>query len=603
MAVVNQGRMKARQGRIAEAEYDARRALLSRLKATGKYNARTTRYIGYLASILMQQSRLTEAEQLIRAQIEINRTLGIAKDSGNVANALSQLASNLNLQGRWKEAAKVYSELDEAIANWPPARKEGMSFNENKISTMYATNNLSAGIAAAERLVERQKSRYGEQRLQTASARGMLAVGLARAGRDADAMNQFKLAVPILATASLETDLDDTSGAVAPYQRTMTAVVEAYIGLLARSNAPDAAVESFRLADLIRGRSVQNALVASSVRAVAGNPVLSELARKNQDLDKQVSALLGALNNSLALPPEERDATALQTLRSDIDKLRAQRDASKRDLARRFPQYASLIEPQTPGVDEIRAVLREDEAFLSFYFGRRRGFVWAVPKTGPVAFASLRLHAGDIETKVAHLRKAFEPEGEELADIPPFDVAGAYELFAGLLKPVEIGLAPCQEPDRGDQRRTRLPAACPVADRAQPGHQPCRSGAVWRLSPCGVAGAQPCRDLRAVRRVAAHLASTAVGIGQTRDDDRLRRPLLQQGAGRRSAEPGGHAGHFGELARHSGSPARGGAKGWRGPGRVGAAAAARRHGRGAQGGGADTICRSGESSASRQRRQ
>jgi tetratricopeptide (TPR) repeat protein len=43
--VLSQGRMKARQGRLAEAEVDARRALLSRLKDTGKYSAVTPRYI------------------------------------------------------------------------------------------------------------------------------------------------------------------------------------------------------------------------------------------------------------------------------------------------------------------------------------------------------------------------------------------------------------------------------------------------------------------------------------------------------------------------------------------------------------------------------
>jgi CHAT domain-containing protein len=442
LAIVNQGRMKARQGRIAEGESDLRRALLSRLKAAGKYNARTARYVGYLANNLMQQGRLAEAEQLIRTEIEINRTLGIAKDSGNVAHSLSQLASNLSLQRRWKEAAKVYAELDEAIAGWPPARKEGLSFDESKISTLYATNNLAAGIAAAERLIERQKSRHGQQSLQTAAARGMLAVGLARAGRDAEAATEFKLAIPILTTISLHTDLDDTTGAVVPHQRTMTTVVEAYIGLLARSGGPDAAAESFRLADLIRGRSVQNAVVASSVRGVAGNPALSDLARKNQDLDKQIAALLGTLNNSLALPPEERDAKALQALRTEIGKLQAQRDASKRDLAQRFPKYASLVDPQTPSLDDVRAALREDEAFLSFYFGRRASYVWVVRKAGPAAFATLRLTAGDVAAKVKRLRAAVEPQGEELTDIPPFDVVGAYELFAELLQPVEAAWRP-----------------------------------------------------------------------------------------------------------------------------------------------------------------
>ena len=49
--IAAQGRMKARQGRTAEGEADVRRALLSRLKATGKYNPTTAKYIGFLANL------------------------------------------------------------------------------------------------------------------------------------------------------------------------------------------------------------------------------------------------------------------------------------------------------------------------------------------------------------------------------------------------------------------------------------------------------------------------------------------------------------------------------------------------------------------------
>ena len=52
------------------------------------------------------------------------------------------------------------------------------------------------GIAAAEQLVKKQISTVGESHFGTASARGTLAVGLMRAGRDADAMREFKTAIP-----------------------------------------------------------------------------------------------------------------------------------------------------------------------------------------------------------------------------------------------------------------------------------------------------------------------------------------------------------------------------------------------------------------------
>jgi hypothetical protein len=89
--IAAQARMKSRQGRVAEGEAYARRALLGRLKAKGKYNIDTAQYIGYLANILVEQGRLAEGERLIRSELDIYRTLALGKDLGRVAQALNEL--------------------------------------------------------------------------------------------------------------------------------------------------------------------------------------------------------------------------------------------------------------------------------------------------------------------------------------------------------------------------------------------------------------------------------------------------------------------------------------------------------------------------------
>jgi len=88
-AIAAQGRMKARQGRIAEGEADVRCALLSRLKVTGKYNLQTAYFIGSLANLLVEQGRFAEAEQLTRQQLEVHEKLGAPKDAQNYATVLS----------------------------------------------------------------------------------------------------------------------------------------------------------------------------------------------------------------------------------------------------------------------------------------------------------------------------------------------------------------------------------------------------------------------------------------------------------------------------------------------------------------------------------
>jgi CHAT domain-containing protein/tetratricopeptide (TPR) repeat protein len=440
----SQGRLEMRQGRLAEAEADIRRALLSRLKAVGKYHLTTTRIIAALGGVLVEQGRYVEAEKLARTVIEIYRSMGIAEDSRAVVSAFGQLADNMVLQQRWTEAAEIFAAIQRATEVWEPKRSAKFLLTPGRIAALNNTGDVAAGIQTAQSLLARNTALFGEKHYDTGMAHGMLALGLSRAGRDAEAMAEFKLAVAVLMARSRESDDDDPTVTAARDQWTAL-VVESYVALLARMGiTADSAGEAFKLIDAIRGRSVQRALTASGARASARNPAMAELMRREQDLEKQVGALLGLLNNVLALPPQERDETAVKGLQANIEKLRSARDAAKREIASRFREYASLVEPQPPTIEDIRAILRSDEAFLSFYFGRDHSFVWAVGKAGPAAFAAIAATAGDVDGKVLKLREALEPQATTIGDIPPFDVALAHELYMLLLQPVEAGWRPAK---------------------------------------------------------------------------------------------------------------------------------------------------------------
>ncbi|PPQ44284.1 CHAT domain-containing protein [Rhodopseudomonas palustris] len=447
VTIISQARTKARQGRLAEAEADARRALLSRLKDTGKYNPSTPRYIMALADILIEQGRYAEAEKLARACLEINATVGVADDAVTHLQLLTQLGGVLNLQRKGREANAVFAQIDKATANWDPQRRRSFELNPARIVSLYASGQIDKGVAAAEQLVQRQIARVGETHFDTASARGTLAVGLMRAGRDADATREFKAAIPVMMAASREaTDDDDTTGIAARSQR-LQGVVESYFLMLARNASAPSEVgeETFGLADAVRGRSVQQALAASSARAAAKDPALAELVRKEQDLSKQVNAQLGTLNNVLSLPSSERDEKGVQAINASINALRMERSKARQDINQKFPAYADLVSPKPPMVAEIRATLADDEAMLSFYFGQSGSFVWAVPKSGPVAFAAIKASSGDIESKVRKLREALEPQAAMISDIPEFDLKLSYELYTLLLQPVESGWKPAKK--------------------------------------------------------------------------------------------------------------------------------------------------------------
>jgi CHAT domain-containing protein len=161
--------------------------------------------------------------------------------------------------------------------------------------------------------------------------------------------------------------------------------------------------------------------------------------RQQQDLSKELAAQLGLLNNILSLPPSERDENGIKATNLQIEKIHSSRDKARKEIDQKFPAYSDLVSPKSPSVDQIKAALADDEALLSYYFGQKVGFVWAVPKNGPVAFAMINASRNDIESKIFELRKALEPEAAMISDIPAFDLKTGYELYSSLLKPVEAG--------------------------------------------------------------------------------------------------------------------------------------------------------------------
>jgi CHAT domain-containing protein len=447
-------RNEMKQGKLAAAEADARRALLGILKTQGKYAPSTPNYIIGLAGILVEQGRYKEAEKLGRSALDVQRTIGIADEAPLSAAILSSLGNILVLQRNMKEASEIYAQLDKAMAQWPQQQREVFELNGSRIAALYASGQVEAGIAAATALLKQQTARTGANSFDTATAHGTLAIGFARAGRDADAIREFKAAIPVLMAASRENADEDDPTVVAARSARLQRIVASYIGVLARgaasSNANpntksnDVAVETFALADAIRGRSVQKALADASARMVAKDSALAELVRNEQNLGKQINAALGTLNNLLALPSDQRDEPTVRATGAAIEKLRADRKTAQQDIKRRFPSYADLIDPKPPSVDEIKNALRPGEALLSYYFGQNASFVWAVPKDGDVAFASVPATAAELESKVRQLRQALEPQVSMVSEIPPFDVALGYELYTLLLKPVEAAWRPAK---------------------------------------------------------------------------------------------------------------------------------------------------------------
>ena len=435
-----------RQGRLLEAENEARRALLAALSKSGRYSAHTGWVLGFVVQVILEQGRYVEAESLARARIDIYEQVGAAPESGPLNNARGQLASAIASQGRWSDAMAVYATIQAGMAADPEQAKLLLSGHLGYAIALLRTGQPDKALPILNVALKRNIRQVGESHPNTGRIRGLLAEVYTAKGDRARALREFHEAAPLV-LARGTTDADDESSTRAAADDRTVSVLRSYIALLAqirgtaleRDAGIDAAAEAFRLAEVVRGRSVERALDASAARAVAQTPALADLIRREQDLRKQLGALQGLLGNLLSLPTDQQDPKAVQDLRAMIGTLRKARQDLSQQIDRDFPAYAQLVNPPPTTLEMGRRALQPGEALISILVLRNRTLVWAIPATGPVAFVNAPMTAAQVDAAVTTLRKSLDPGTQTVGEIPPFDVAVAHQLYRALLAPVEAG--------------------------------------------------------------------------------------------------------------------------------------------------------------------
>lgn len=296
----------------------------------------------------------------------------------------------------------------------------------------------------AESMRVRSEKQNGKLHPRTALISAFEAAALQGLGRHKESLALFREATPVLVEQT-RNDAENNTATLKQQQRT-TYLFEAYLALLARvavedpGQAPAAASEAFRIADLAKSSGVQRALTASAARASIKDPQLAQIARKEQDLQRRITSLGELLTGLLSAPPEQQLPAIQAKLRTDIESFTKERDALKKDIERRFPDYAEMVEPKPATVERTQRLLRGDEVLVSWYFADKEAYVWAISRQGAPLFKSVPMGRSEMASQVAHLRKALDPGVSTIDEIPAFDVAAAHKLYRQILAPVADGL-------------------------------------------------------------------------------------------------------------------------------------------------------------------
>ncbi len=425
-----------RQGRIIEAEAEARLLIKESAEFYGKASPYTGIAVSLLGHVLLLQGKINDAERLVRAGINAMHDYGLPQNSSFLVLAKGILANILAYRGDFAEALSWYQMARDFIADNYFARREIIR-NPYVIGILLATGNTAAAADYIMNAYEHNKKLLGDGHYLTAEIKGLSGVLNFKVKKYDAALTDFKSALPVLAVAR------DQTGADHMRRRVFQTILESYLELLnvlpgdKRKEGLDVAAESFLVADLLMNNSVGTAMLQSAVRSAVRDRELAGLIRSEQDMLRQLRLLDENLVNMAALPDVQQLNKELKALQSKSETLTAARAVILGEIGRRFPQYAEFLTPPVAAIASIRLHLRPGETFVIIYSAKAGTYIWALPQQGDAAYHISRLDGNEIGKIVAALRGALAPDkSAALGNLPPFDTALAYELYKQILQPV-----------------------------------------------------------------------------------------------------------------------------------------------------------------------
>lgn len=436
------GLVLMRQGRLAEAEVEIRRALANTLGRRSGLGAFVANRVGDLTAVLIEQGRFVEAEILAREEEPILVDVAGRVEAGNVSRARLRVAQALAFRGKPRRAGEIVASVLAMKDNDPVQLLRVVSFDPILLTSLARARKTAEAEVAARAFLDTRQRALGEKAYGTAEARGFLGAVLWMGGKKDEALAAFHQAVPVLLAESARSEDQIAKGV-----RFQT-ILEAYLALLFELKGTpalagiDITAETFRLAEAARARGVQRAIAASAARAAARDPTLTALVRREQDLGQRVVGLYQTLVESAALPADQQAPGAQAALREEIDRATSARAAITKDIVKRFPDYAELIDPKPVTLPAARAALKPGETLVTFLVGVEQSYVWAVPFQGEATVAVVRQGEAEVTEIVAKLRRSLDPQAQKLSDIPAFDVATAHALYRDFLGPVASALGP-----------------------------------------------------------------------------------------------------------------------------------------------------------------
>jgi CHAT domain-containing protein/tetratricopeptide (TPR) repeat protein len=466
------------ESRFAEAEDLYKRTLATYEKLYGSNHPITAIGLNNLANVYADQGRTQEAAGLQQRVVAIyERVFG--PDSPDVGRGLANLATSYRELGRKDEALSLYQR-----ALLIMERK----FGENSGPTALAlgatgrvlqdVGHLEEAAQDFDRALKINERVLGPEHPEIVNDLRSIGFLDIKTGNYSDARKRFERALTIaraklgsghhdtIATMINLASVDSHDGkwpdALAMLRRASAAMnrqqvggnnneqfkrfTELDTGLMeavwhVADGQPDGAAnnEAFDAAQRAHETRAGAALAQMAARFGAGNDAMASVVRRQQDLKAALDNLDKRIATELGAPDGKRNDALIANLHVESARARKSFDETSAQIAREFPAYAELSSPAPLSVAQTQALLKPDEALVSFISMGDKSYVFAVTREGDL-WRQIPLGDTAIGDRVSKLRLGlFDPAPD--AAPKPFDLDASFELYSAIMGPVESVIA------------------------------------------------------------------------------------------------------------------------------------------------------------------
>lgn len=427
------------QGKFADAAALFRRA--APLIEASSVDSVRARYDSYLALDAANQRRYADAlkyarqaTQARRAEIEAakqsNSALGdgiepVPVSQGELAHAL-RIESEMAL--RLGDLASAQATAEEAL--WIVSDEPGLPlwWRADTVALLGEINERRGRVVAAEKDMRDARDLnlklFGET-APTAFSDLQLGAFYCRQQLYTAALEAYHKAIAIAAkdpVAQSELSTDD--------------IVQYTAAELAAGDPATRGAKIFAASQLVNSSVADQTIARVAARQAAGNDALSALISQAQAAEHRRDLARIQLAAEYTKPDNERNAEHEQTLTNEIKQASSDADGLMAKVRQSFPQYAKLADPGAAELGAVQAQLAQNQALISFVFGRTSGYALLVRRDG---FEAVPLSIGkeQLAEDVSDLRSALLPAAGRL---PEFNLKNSYALYQALLAPVESHL-------------------------------------------------------------------------------------------------------------------------------------------------------------------